>query len=477
MKVHLSAKPDTGTIWNDAVADMEASLVGGVLLMPDRAGPALVSGLEGHHFIDEGLALLWERIRTVAQRGDAIDLRTVLHGGVGTVFGEGKTMQDAHAHLLAIAAPPAVFGQHARTIKASWMLRRVAEQGDAIRAHALSMDTQQLAERTLAAIDEVRDSILDCSGSRRGSAASIAKALSDDVRGMMSGRVERPPGTGLATLDKHLPSRGLAGGSLIVLAGRTGMGKTMVASSIAGKVSRAGHGVAVYSLEVPATEIVARIIAERIGGKSPSYGDILGGQIAEADLDLIEQEREQLQHDALMIDDTPAVSMADIMISSQREAARLERKGKRLRLVVIDHCQIVKPQSRYQGNRVNELGEIANAGKVLAKKLGCTVLMGCQVNRASEGRDEKRPTLADLRASGEIEEAADAVLMLYREAYYIANSKAYRDRDGEALNEYERLKNVIEVGIEKARQGSTGRVSLWCDPARSIVSDVMGGHW
>ncbi|SEG61217.1 replicative DNA helicase [Bosea lathyri] len=469
-----SASGEQRTEWAASTTELEAALLGGVLMTPDKAGPALSAGLEAVHFLDEGLGLLWERIRAVAMRGDAIDLRSVLQGGIGTMFGAGVSFYEAQAQLLGIAAHPAVFGQYARNIKANWALRRIADMGDNVRSTALTMDAIQLVEQSLSHLDEVREVTLDRKGTRRGTAASIAKTLATDVRGMMSGDIVRPPGTGLVTLDRHLPSRGLAPGSLIVLAGRTGMGKTMVASSIAGKVSRAGHGVAFFSLEVPSSEIIARIIAERIGGKSPSYGDILAGHVAESDLDMIEWERDQFDGVPLLIDDTPALSIADMMVSCRREAARLECEGKRLRLVVIDHCQIVKPPNRYQGNRVNELGEIANGAKVLAKQLGCAVILGCQVNRASEGRDEKRPTLADLRASGEIEEAADAVLMLYREAYYILNSKKYRDRDGEALNEYQRTQNLVEIGIEKARQGSTGRVTLWCDPARSIVVDMMG---
>jgi replicative DNA helicase len=465
---------DPITEWTTEATVMEAALVGGIFAHPHAIGAALATEISGDHFLDETLGALWERSRATALRGDIVDFRMIIQGSVGTVFGKGTTFDQAQARLMSIAIVPALFGQYCRIIKANWALRRMLAQADFIRSSVTGVEPMQIVERVLSEIDEVRDVSLDRKGATRGSLATIAATLAASARAMFSGVGSRPAGTGLASLDKHLPMRGLAPGALLILGGRTGMGKTMLASSIANKVCQAGHGVAVFSLEVPASEIAARIVAERIGGKSPSYGDILAGHVTEGDLDQIDWERERFDELPLYLDDTPALSMADMMVACRREAARFERRGKQLRLIIIDHAQIVKASSRYAGNRVNELGEVANAAKVMAKQLGCSVLLGCQVSRASEGRDDKRPTLADLRASGEIEEAADAVLILYREAYYLAKSTEYAERDTSTLLEFDRVKNLVEVGVEKSRQGSTGRVTLWCDPARSIVTDLAG---
>lgn len=462
--------------WTESEISMEIGLIGGIVSYPNSVGTALASEIEARHFLDAGLGSVWDRIRSVAMRGDVVDLRTILQGGAAATFGGEATFEQVQARLLADAITPSRIAQYCRDIKANWALRQVVSQADLIRSNVLAHDPRELVERVLSDIDEIRDVTFDRKGARRASIGAVAATVASDARAMLAGTGIRPPGSGLVTLDRHLPMRGLAAGALIILAGRTGMGKTMVASSIANKVSRAGHGVAFFSLEVPGTEIGARCISENIGGKSPPYGDILAGHICEADLDLIDWERDQLQRRPFYIDDTPALAMADILVTAKREAAKFERQGSALKLIIVDHAQIVKPSARYSGNRVGELGEVANGAKVLAKQLGCAVILGCQVNRASEGRDDKRPTLADLRASGEIEEAADAVLMLYREAYYASKSEKYRNRDPEALYEFEKIKNVVEVGIEKSRQGSPGRVSLWCDPARSIVTD-MAQDW
>lgn len=470
--------PATGLppAWTESAAAMEIGMLGGVLMHPNAVGSALSTEIEARHFSDDGLGTLWTRIRAVALRGDVIDLRTVLQGGATTIFGPEVSFEQVQARMLADAVTPSRIAQYCRDIKANWALRQVVGKADMIRGNILAHDPRELVERVLTDLDEVRDVTLDRKGARRASLGAIAATVAIDARAMLAGTGFRPPSSGLATLDKHLPMRGLAAGALIILGGRTGMGKTMVAASIANKVSRAGYGVAFFSLEVPGTEIAARCIAENIGGKVPPYGDILAGHICEADLDGIEQQRDELQQRPFYLDDTPALGMTDILVTAKREAARFERQGTTLKLVIIDHAQIVKPSSRYAGNRVGELGEVANGAKVLAKQLGCAVILCSQINRASEGRDDKRPTLADLRSSGEIEEAADAVLILYREAYYAAKSEKYRNRDPDALYEFEKIRNAVEVGVEKSRQGSPGRVTLWCDPARSIVAD-MAQDW
>jgi len=250
---------------------------------------------------------------------------------------------------------------------------------------------------------------------------------------------------------------------------------TMMGAALASKMSRRGDGAAYFSLEVPSKEIAARVICERLGGKGPVYGDILAGHANDHDLETYIWAAQEARKEPLHLDDTPAMTMADILVESRKFGDRLDKQGKKLRLAIVDHAMLVRPTGRYQGNKVNELGEIANSAKVMAKTLDCTVMLCCQLARAVEQRDDKRPNLSDLRASGEIEEAADAVLMLYREHYYATRTEAYRRGDTGAEEMAEAVKNDLEIGVEKSRQGKTGRVPLWCDPGRSIVAGRFGG--
>jgi len=150
---------------------------------------------------------------------------------------------------------------------------------------------------------------------------------------------------------------------------------------------------------------------------------------------------------------------------------RWRRQGVKPGLIGIDYLGLVRTGDRYRGNKVDELGEIAKQAKILAGQLEVPVLLLAQLNRGVEGRDDKRPVMADLRASGEIEEHADVVGLLYRPFYYTQRDPRYRDRDPTAMVEIEKRKHDLDVGLDKNRLGPTTVVHLWCDVAKSAVDN------
>ncbi|MGO4738622.1 replicative DNA helicase [Bosea sp. 2KB_26] len=469
--MNAHAQVDQIKFWFDSIVEIETALIGGVILHPEALGSVLQTGLEAAHFGDLGCASLWQRIEGIVSRGGAIDHRTVLQGGAGLVVGEGASPGAFLAKIMAEAARANSLAEYASIVRSAWVIRRVFDAADKARDEVAGADSVTLARSLIETVDGLRDSAIERSGSTRGSLGKIAAAVGLAAQEMLQGTRERPPATGLSDLDKHLPMGGLAPGSLIILAGRTGQGKTLVASALGGKMATRGKGAIYFSLEVPASEISARIICERIGGRGPVYGDVLAGKLTEDQLEKFIWASAEAEKLPLHIDDTPALTIQDIHLAAKKQAATMARADTPLSLVIIDHAQIVKGSSRHQGNRVGELGEIANGAKVMAKQLGCAVVLCCQLNRGVEARDDKRPMLSDLRASGELEEAADAVLMLYREAYYLERSQAFRSEDPAAIEMMAAVRNQIEIGIEKSRQGSTGRATLWCDPGRSILAD------
>lgn len=462
---------DPMKFWYDSIAEIETALIGGVILHPEAVGSVLQTGLETEHFGDLGCAALWTRIAAIVARGGTIDHRTVLQGGAGLVVGEGASPGAFLAKIMAEAARASSLAEYAGLVKSAWVIRRFLDAADKARDEIAGADGIALARQLIETVDALRDSAIERSGSTRGSLGDIAAMVGAEAQEMLQGKRERPPSTGLSDLDKHLPMGGLAPGSLIILAGRTGAGKTLVASALASKMATKGKGAIYFSLEVPAKEIAARTICERIGARGPVYGDVLAGRMTDDDLEKFIWASREAEKRPLHLDDAPSLTIQDIALAAKKQAARFDKAGTPLALILIDHAQIVKASSRYQGNRVGELGEIANGAKVMAKQLGCAVVLCSQLNRSVEGRDDKRPTLSDLRASGEVEEAADAVLMLYREAYYLERTQAFRGGDAAAVEMMEAVRNQIEIGIEKSRQGSTGRATLWCDPGRSILAD------
>src|SRR5262249_40600439 len=137
-------------------------------------------------------------------------------------------------------------------------------------------------------------------------------------------------------------------------------------------------------------------------------------------------------------------------------------RGQILHVVVVDHLGLIKPSGNYRGNRVAETGEVSSGLKALAKDLNIAVMALCQLNREVEGRNDKRPTLADLRWAGEIEQDADVVLMVYREAYY-------RQAGTEEFNA---CANELEILIRKSRSGSTGLIKMFCEMQCAHVRDL-----
>ncbi len=466
--------PDQFTDWFREISETEMALVGGMLMAPSAISTVMLTGLQEEHFGDLSAAALYRRTLDIVARGGVIDFRTVIQGGASLLMGEAGTINDLMARMAAIAAPAGSLAEYAKIIRSAWVLRRIFDAADGARSQIATADVTNMAKGLIDAVDELRDAANDQRRSNRGSLSTIAEQVGREAEAMLRGEVQRPPSTGIEDLDRHLPLRGLAPGALYVLAGRTGQGKTMMGAALASKMCRRGDGALYFSLEVPSKEIAARIICERLGGKGPTYGNVLSGHATENELESYLWAAHESKKEPLHLDDTPGLSMADILVEGRKYADRLDKQGRRLRLAIVDHAMLVKPSGRYQGNKVNELGEIANAAKVMAKNLDCTVMLCCQLARAVEQRDDKRPNLSDLRASGEIEEAADAVLMLYREHYYATRTEAYRRGDDAAQEQADAIKNDLEVGVEKSRQGQTGRVNLWCDPGRSIVAARFG---
>ncbi|MBK8085034.1 MAG: hypothetical protein IPK28_15090 [Devosia sp.] len=209
---------------------------------------------------------------------------------------------------------------------------------------------------------------------------------------------------------------------LYVIAGRPGMGKSAYACSSLRQTAEAGFGVGLFSLEMSRDEVSARCVSDAVASaSSPFFGSILRGQWSDPEGDQIMTARERLRKLPLHVDASARLTMPEIAARARSLKARYQTAGSPLAVVAIDHMGLVEPDGRYSGNKVAETGQVSRAGKVLAKRAKSCVVMLCQLSREVEKRDDKRPSLADLRWSGDIEQDADVVLFLYREAYYLQN--------------------------------------------------------
>ena len=263
--------------------------------------------------------------------------------------------------------------------------------------------------------------------------------------------------TGLRDLDDRLG--GLHQSDLVIIAGRPSMGKTALATNIAFNAAtkiqenKKRSTVAFFSLEMSSEQLSTRILAEQARIKS---NDIRRGKISDEQFDKFIETSKNISELPLFIDETPAISIAAL----SNRARRIKRIYG-LDLIVIDYIQLMRAVNTKDG-RVQEISEITQGLKALAKELSVPVLALSQLSRAVEQRDDKKPQLSDLRESGSIEQDADVVMFVYREAYYLERKQprpgSVEHAEWQAkMNE---VSNLAEIIIGKQRHGPTGNVLL-----------------
>lgn len=241
--------------------------------------------------------------------------------------------------------------------------------------------------------------------------------------------------TGYTDLDNK--TSGFQGGDLIIVAGRPAMGKTTFSMNIAETVALKNKPVAIFSMEMPAEQLILRMFASY--GRVP-LSDIRSGKIREEDWPRVGMSVKAFSQTKLFIDDTPAMSPTEIRAKTRR----LAREHGSIGLIVIDYLQLMQTGSKTE-NRASEISEISRSLKGLAKELDCPVIALSQLNRSLEQRPNKRPIMSDLRESGAIEQDADIIIFIYRDEVY---------------NEDSPDKGMAEVIIGKQRNGPIGTVRL-----------------
>ncbi len=264
--------------------------------------------------------------------------------------------------------------------------------------------------------------------------------------------------TGLKDLDDRLG--GLHNSDLIIIAGRPSMGKTALATNIAFyaakkiQESRKRSSIAFFSLEMSSEQLSTRILAEQSRIKS---NDIRRGKISDEQFDKFIETSKNISELPLFIDETPAINIAAL----SNRARRIKRLYG-LDMIVVDYIQLMKGTFNNRDGRVQEISEITQGLKAIAKELSIPVLALSQLSRAVEQRDDKKPILADLRESGSIEQDADVVMFVYREAYYL-RAKEPRPATVEYAEWQAKMGEVshlAELIIGKQRHGPTGTVGL-----------------
>lgn len=244
--------------------------------------------------------------------------------------------------------------------------------------------------------------------------------------------------TGYPALDEK--TTGLHEGELIILAARPAMGKTAFALNIAANIGKLGQTVAIFSLEMGAESLVNRMVSSE--GLIDAFA-LRTGKLTDDDWSNLIIAQGQLADRSIYVDDSPGIKITEI----RARARKLAQEKDGLGLILIDYLQLITGTGKE--NRQQEVSEISRQLKVLAKELKVPIIALSQLSRGVEQREDKRPKLSDLRESGSIEQDADIVAFIHREAYY------QNPNDTEA-----EIDNKAEIIFAKNRSGETGTAEL-----------------
>ncbi len=435
---------------HDLVA--EQSVLGAVFISPETM-TSLADELTPDDFYKPANKIVFKTMLSLLEKGEPIDATTMVsaltnQGDISNIGGMTYVVE------LVNSTPTSKNVEHyAKLVKEKAMLRKVIADLSESLSSAYQGDVS-ISD----IISKTEKSMLDISNQNTGTGfRNVADILDThmqivETRSQTDGFV-----TGLSTgfvgLDKI--TTGLHEGNLIILAARPAMGKTALALNIAKHVATVERKPAViFSLEMGAEELIERMVASE--GMVPGY-HLKTGNLSTDEWKRLVHAQSNLYDVPIFVDDTAGIRISEI----RSKARKLSQEMGGLGIIIIDYLQLITGSKRE--NRQQIVSEISRELKILAKDLRVPVIALSQLSRSVEQRQDKRPMLSDLRESGSIEQDADIVAFLYRDAYY-----QKEQADSQEAN------NVTELILEKNRHGSLGTVKLYFHKEYTKFSSVEG---
>ena len=412
--------------------DAEEQVIGGILIENANLKWVLATGLDGADFSDHCLAQLWEYIIEMTDEGlhiDALTTRDYInsqgnHGGKWTSFPYLAGLMENCIGTANIE----VYANHIRDTRINNDIDKLKQ--------SIKYDNYQQT------VTDIQKLELDLAKDEEGSMLNIVSKTVEYIDDM------RENGTGLSTGFDSIDSLlgGMRGGTLTVMAGRPSMGKSTLALNIANNMATRNKNVLFYSLEMQQVQLMMKIVA--------SETDI---NLNKVDNDTLSEDENNRWYKALAKAGDKTMTILDrgnIAVRDIVSKARQIHGQTGIDCIVIDYLQIMK----YDKNReISELGNITRELKYLSKELDIPIILLSQLSRGVEQRENKRPLMSDLRSSGEIEQDADCIIMVYRDEYY--NKEESEDR------------GMAEIIVAKNRMGQIGWVKCKFEGQYSKFSD------
>ncbi len=435
--------------------EAEMALLGTLLVFPEAVSNIAEYNLRLDDFYLKNHQIIFEHMMEIIHRGlmlDAVTITTRLkdHGDIESIGGS-----DYLFSLTQNSATPGSLKHYVDVVQEKSQMRRLILVGQDISEKGF--DT---ANDLNFLLDHAEKSILEVTRIRRTTdmqlGRDVIKQFMDHLEEIRKNKTKI---TGLKTGFNALDSitNGLQKGDLIILAARPSVGKTAFALNVGLEVARrnreAKAGVAIFSLEMPATHLMSRMLSKQSSVKSEF---LRNGNLDNDSLNNLNTASQTLSQLNIFIDDSSTITVPEIF----SKCRKLKSEGT-LDVIIIDYIQLISGNSK-SDNRQQEVSEISRSLKQLAREMEVPVIALSQLSRLVERRENKIPQLSDLRESGSIEQDADIVMFLYREDYYT-------DREGEEDGTSKPASDIQEVlvKISKHRQGALGDITLQFEAAKS----------
>ena len=470
--------------------EAEQQLLGALIKNNDLIDRVSQQGLKGFHFYESFHEEIYEKIIQMNNNGKAV---TILF--LKTLF-ETNDVFDSDNYFISLVANAThslVIKDVANEIYELSLRRQLIQTAENLEhsSYALNEDREvsEIIEDTEIQLYEI-DQKGQTGKSFYSFEDSIAESLDAAANAYASDDGLAGLATGFSDLDKALG--GLQKSDLIILAGRPSMGKTALASNIAFNIAKkfgdqsnnnieslkentdddTFGAVAFFSLEMSAEQLSTRIISDQAGVSS---SDVRQGKIDEREISNYMKVAEDLKNVPLYIDQTGAIPIGVLSSRARRLSRTLKQKKQDLSLIVVDYLQLATTGSdKYRGNVVQEISQITQGLKALAKELNVPVIALSQLSRNVESRDNKRPQLSDLRDSGAIEQDADIVMFVYREEYYLRRDEPDTGTELHIdwQNKMTEAHGKASVLIEKHRHGAVKSVDMQFTEKFTRFSDL-----
>ena len=439
---------------NDLPHDLEAEQVLLGFLLADHPAIDLIAGtVEDDDFADPAHKIIFRKMEEKYRRYGGTPLgsiyrEVVADPAMADLGCAERYLKDLLANAMTIIDPL----HYARYIAELSRRRRLI-----LLSRNFATEAHQTDRPVTTQIAELEAELADIQSRGGSDAVTVGDALKSALSGFEAaytgGGQIQGVATGFAELDAAIG--GLQPGNLYILAARPGMGKTALACQVATNAARQGHTAAIFSLEMPIEQIAGRIACAE--ARVPHFA-AQRGTIEAHHFNRLAETSDQINAMPLHIDETPSISPGYM----RGQCQQIKRKHG-LGLVVVDYLQLMEADKERRGsNRTQEITDISNGLKTLAKALRVPVIALSQLNRGVENRDNKRPVLADLRESGAIEQDADAVIFIYREEYSLRHAEpdATSHEFDAWADAMEAAKGKAEIDIAKHRHGEPKTVRL-----------------